>query len=465
MLSNFNSVTGAVPIEYKIVTPSKILTEKNFVSINKSEIKSKMVIGYFSSKVLRKKPHIEILDNAFLVFTGNLDFSNKQKIMVTESKKQSDLNLLTVAQNLLLRQEGAFIFGILEKDQLILGRDTIGIQPFYYGENETHIAFASNKKFLWNLKIDNPISFPPGNIGIVTQSGLNFKSVKNFIDSEPVSITLESASKILLNFLDNSLSSQIGGLAKCAIAFSGGLDSSLIAFLAKKYVKQVELIYVSLENMPEIEEAKKAAKILNLPINIYTYSDDDVQKIVSKIPQIIEDTNPVKVSIGIPFYWIAEKAAKNGLDVLIAGQGADELFGGYKRYVTAYLLSSQESLRHKMFDDISNMYKNNLERDMKICNFHGVNLCLPFATSEIVEFALKLPLELKLEKNPTSLRKLVLRQVGRDLGLPESIAEKPKKAIQYSTGVNKVLKKIAKRKKMTLSEYVNTLFLNKITEK
>ena len=118
-----------------------------------------------------------------------------------------------------------------------------------------------------------------------------------------------------------------------------------------------------------------------------------------------------------------------------------------------------------MFDDISNMYKNNLERDMKICNFHGVNLCLPFATSEIVEFALKLPLELKLEKNPTSLRKLVLRQVGRDLGLPESIAEKPKKAIQYSTGVNKVLKKIAKRKKMTLSEYVNTLFLNKITEK
>ena len=465
MFSNFNSITGAVPIEYTIVTPSKILTEKNFVTINESEIKSKMVLGYFSSKVLRKKPHIEILDNAFLVFTGDLDYSKKQKIMNRASEKQSDIYHLQVAQDLLLRQEGAFIFGIMKKDQFILGRDPIGIQPFYYGENETHIAFASNKKILWNLKIDNSVSFPPGNIGIVTQSGLNFKSVKKFIYSKPVSITLESASKFLLNFLDKSLSSQIGGLTKCAIAFSGGLDSSLIAFLAKKYVKQVELIYVSLEDMPEIEEAKKAAEILDLPLSIYKYSEDDVQKIVSIIPQIIEDTNPVKVSIGIPFYWIAENAAKKGLDVLLAGQGADELFGGYKRYVNEYLLSSQESLRRKMFDDISNMYKNNLERDMKICNFHGVNLCLPFATSEIVEFALKLPLDLKLEFKSTSLRKLVLRQVGRDLGLPASIVEKPKKAIQYSTGVNNVLKKIAKRKKMTLSEYLNTLFLSKITEK
>ena len=433
------------------------------MSINKPEINSKVAIGYFSSEALRKKPHIELLDTAFLVFTGNLDF--QKKILETESKTQSEINHIQVAQDLLLRQEGAFIFGILKKDQIIFGRDPLGMQPFYYGENETLIAFASNRKILWNLKIVNPVSFPPGNIGIVNQSGLTFKSVKNFIYSEPISITLDNASKILLKFLDKSLSSQLDGLKKCAIAFSGGLDSSLIAFMARKYVQQVELIYVSLENMSEIEDAKNAAELLNIPINVYEYSTCDIQKIVSKIPQIIEDANPVKVSIGIPFYWIAENAAKKGLDVLVAGQGADELFGGYKRYVKEYMLFPQESIRRKMFDDISNMYRNNLERDMKICNFHGVTLCLPFASSEIVEFALKLPLDLKLEHNSQSLRKLVLRRAGRDLGLPRSIVDKPKKAIQYSTGVNKVLKRIAKRQKMTLSEYLNNLFLNQTTEK
>ena len=61
LLSNLNSVIGAVPIEYKIVTPSKILTEKSFVSINKSEIKSKMVLGYFSSKVLRKQTSLSVI--------------------------------------------------------------------------------------------------------------------------------------------------------------------------------------------------------------------------------------------------------------------------------------------------------------------------------------------------------------------------------------------------------------------
>ena len=431
-----------------------------------SKNSSTMVIGYLFSKDSGKKPHThKVLDNAFLVFDSNLYSSKQQKVIIKNNlKKQSEINYIHMAQDLILNQEGAFVFGFIKKDQIILGRDPIGIQPFYYGENENHIAFASNKKILWNLKIDNPISFPPGNIGIVNQFGLKFKSVKNFIYSDPLSINLKSAAKILLNLLDKSLYSQIGGLTKCAIAFSGGLDSSLIAFLAKKYVKQVELIYVSLNNLSEIEEARKAAKTLNLPIKIYEYSENNVQTIVSKILWIIEDPDPIKVSIGIPFYWLAENAAKEGLEVLLAGQGADELFGGYKRYVNEYLLVSQESVRHKMFDDISNMYKNNLERDMKICNFHGVDLRLPFASSELVEFALKLPLALKLEYNPLSLRKLVLRQVGRDLGLPAFIVNKPKKAIQYSTGVNNALKRIAKKQKMTLSGYINTLFLNRINE-
>jgi asparagine synthase (glutamine-hydrolysing) len=104
---------------------------------------------------------------------------------------------------------------------------------------------------------------------------------------------------------------------------------------------------------------------------------------------------------------------------------------------------------------------------VKICGFHDVELRLPFASYEIADFALSLPVELKIEKKADSLRKLVLRKVAENLGLPASIAEKPKRAVQYSTGINDALKKIANKHKRTIKEYVNALFLseyNRITE-
>jgi asparagine synthetase B (glutamine-hydrolysing) len=73
--------------------------------------------------------------------------------------------------------------------------------------------------------------------------------------------------------------------------------------------------------------------------------------------------------------------------------------------------------------------------------------------------------ELKIERKAGSLRKLVLRKVAENMGLPASITKKPKKAVQYATGVNSALKKIAKKQKTTVAEYVSKLFLSQMTEK
>jgi asparagine synthase (glutamine-hydrolysing) len=104
------------------------------------------------------------------------------------------------------------------------------------------------------------------------------------------------------------------------------------------------------------------------------------------------------------------------------------------------------------------MYKSNLERDFKICNFHGLELRLPFVTNELVRFALSLPVELKLQPTNNTLRKLVLRNVGRNLGLPKSVVDRPKKAIQYATGVNKILYRAAKREDLTMKEYLHRVY-------
>jgi asparagine synthase (glutamine-hydrolysing) len=104
------------------------------------------------------------------------------------------------------------------------------------------------------------------------------------------------------------------------------------------------------------------------------------------------------------------------------------------------------------------MHETNFERDFKICNFHNVELRLPFANFQIARFAVNLPVTLKLVLPDDGLRKLVLRRVAENLGLPKFIVERPKKAIQYATGVNKVLKKLANKEGLSLREYLCQTF-------
>jgi asparagine synthase (glutamine-hydrolysing) len=182
-----------------------------------------------------------------------------------------------------------------------------------------------------------------------------------------------------------------------------------------------------------------------------------VKHVLPEVLWIIEEANPINTSIAIPMYWAAKKAADMDLKVMLAGQGADELFGGYKRYVDCYMLQGEEKTRKNIFNDIIRLHETNLERDFKIFNIHGVELRLPFATYEIAKFALNLPLSLKIGPNANTLRKLVLRRVAQDLGFSQSVATKPKKAIQYTTGINNALERIAKRSGLTIDDYLQTL--------
>jgi asparagine synthase (glutamine-hydrolysing) len=121
---------------------------------------------------------------------------------------------------------------------------------------------------------------------------------------------------------------RVSGTKEIAVAFSGGLDSSVVAFLAKKCRVNVHLMHVSLENRPETAEAKKAADDLDLPIEVHLFRESDVEKILPTVIGLIEEPDPVKAGIGVSFYWAAKKVAEAGFQVLLAGQGADELFGG-----------------------------------------------------------------------------------------------------------------------------------------
>jgi len=401
------------------------------------------------------------LGDATVLFDGRI-YSPTLGVSVKEfvAKKLEQADRGRASEAFFREVEGDFSFIIAEPDRITAGRDPVGVQPLYYGENRTLAALASNRKALWNLGIDEARSFPPGHLAFVSREGFKFKPVKTLAHSQPRPITLQEAAETLQKLLEQSVRRRVSGVKEVAVAFSGGLDSSVVAFLASKCSVNVHLVHVSLENQPETEEARRAADDLNLPLQVFLFREADVEKVVSKVVELIEEPDPVKASIGVPFYWTAEKTAEAGFEVLLAGQGADELFGGYQRYVNAYLLHGEEKVRKTMFDDVVRLYESNIERDVKICNFHDVELRLPFAAYQIAEFAVTLPTELKIERKADSLRKLVLRKVAENMGLPSSIAEKPKKAVQYATGINHAIKKLARKQKTTVTKYVNKLFLS-----
>jgi asparagine synthase (glutamine-hydrolysing) len=441
---------------FGVASPTIVKIERSIEALQNQNVDSPIVVGHIFSKVFtHDKPQPIKVKDATLVFDGRIFSTIVSGPEIVARKLQ---NRKEPIRSLIEQSEGCFAFAIAETTKIIAGRDVMGIHPFYYGENRDYVALASERKALWKIGIETVNSFPPGNMAIADGNGFKFKPIKTLAYSREKKTSMQVAAKKLQKLLRHSIKERISGLNEVAIAFSGGLDSSIVAFLAENLGVDVHLIHVSLENQPETEQAKKAAERLRLPIHFHLCKDEDVERTLPKVLWLIEQSDPIKTSISIPFYWTAEKAAKMDFKVILAGQGADELFGGYKRYVYDYLTYGREKLRETLFDDVLKMYETNFERDFEICNFHNVELRLPFATYEITKFAIELPIELKIEMKDNGLRKLVLRRVAKNLGLPHFITKRPKRAIQYATGVNRILKRLARTKGVPMKEYIQEEF-------
>ena len=459
-LAMIGAVDSNKPEAYGIASPTAVKIEKSLSLLQNANVESSTAVGYAFSKILPKdKPQPLRLDDGAFVFDGRL-------YPVETSKPDADIvsskfalsNLEQAAAMFVRKAHGDFALAVAKPEKIVAARDSMGVRPLYYGENEEFAALASERKALWAIGIRDTNSFPPGCVSLATETGFKFTVARRLAFSKPKQITMQAAARRLQTLLEHSVTERISDLKEVAIAFSGGLDSSIIASLAKKTNDNVVLVHVSLENEPEIEYAKQAAEHLKLPLHCYLYTENKVKETIRKVVAAIEEPDSIKVSIGIPIHWAAEKTAEMGLNVMLAGQGADELFGGYKRYVDQYLETSAESAEQSIFNDVTRMYENNLERDSKICNHLNVELRLPFATHEMARFALNLPLELKMERTNSTLRKLILRQVAKNILLPTAIADRPKKAVQYTTGVNNTLKKIAKQQGTTIAAYLQKTY-------
>ena len=220
---------------------------------------------------------------------------------------------------------------------------------------------------------------------------------------------------------------------RIAIAFSGGLDSTLIAAIAKKEAKP-ELFSCGMEGSDDLEYSEQAAKKLNLPLRKTIITEDTILETYKKCYSIVPN-DLLKVELLVPVYKTAQLARENNHDVLLFGAAAEELFVGYERY---YNYQEKGSDLNKILRE---EFKTLKDREIcwikKVCRKFDIEARFPFYNPKLERLVRGIPLEVLMENK--KLKKGVLREAAKMLGVPQIVIERRKHAMQYGSGIHKVI--------------------------
>jgi len=225
------------------------------------------------------------------------------------------------------------------------------------------------------------------------------------------------------------------------VALSGGVDSTLVACLAQR-----ECVAVGLEGSHDLLQARTAAASLGLSCTFVTIPESELEPALPEVIRTIPRKDPVNTGIALTQFFITRWAGENGYRRIITGQGADELFGGYSRYLES------ETLEADLARDFLGL-EDQARRDQSIAALHGTYLSMPYLDARVVRAARAIP---AADKVRGGRRKIPLREVAERYISPD-LAWYEKKAMQYGSGVYGVLRKLARKNgyKTSMQDYID----------
>lgn len=224
----------------------------------------------------------------------------------------------------------------------------------------------------------------------------------------------------------------IEGRRKVAVAFSGGLDSSIIATCAKGRTVVLACSAFA-EGSLDSQSANRGAGVLGIELIATKLTPGTVAGELKEM-NLSFQTSLMDRSLWCLYSIVSKSAAGRGAEVIILGQLADELFGGYAKYQTRLYESGEKEAAAMMERDVKDYQERGMARDVNACS-KWLEPRFPFVSKEVIDLGLSIPVSFKIRDG---VRKAVLREAATVLGVPRELVDTPKKAAQYSSGIQKI---------------------------
>ncbi|KAE9414163.1 hypothetical protein Angca_005266, partial [Angiostrongylus cantonensis] len=333
--------------------------------------------------------------------------------------------------------DGVFAFALCFDGEFLAARDPIGVKQMYYGIDKHGRYFFSNEmKTFEDICGSNVLSiFPPGHF---------FQHDKGFVRYyQPLWIDNRLAThkqdlKLIHDTLVAAVIKRLMSDAPLGILLSGGLDSSLVSSIAAREMKRHGLVVHSFSigvdhNSPDVVAARKVAKHIGTVHHEFYFSVQEGLKNLRNLIWHLETYDVTSIRASTPMYFLSEKIRQMGIKVVLSGEGADEIFGGYLYFHNA---PSDEEFQKETIDRVVHLYTADCLRADKSTMAHSVEVRVPFLDKEFLDVAMLTAPQYKRPQlaNGRNIEKYILRKAfDEDTYLPHEILWRQKE--QFSDGV------------------------------
>jgi asparagine synthase (glutamine-hydrolysing) len=336
--------------------------------------------------------------------------------------------------------DAIFAFVISDGQDLFAARDLLGIKTLYYGWKNRTLYLASEIKVLIELTEDVH-EFPSGHYmehnDRLTPFARLPKEPPHALDSDP-----NSMAKDIRDIIRRSVRNRVDFQVPTGSLLSGGLDSSVIAFLASEAYKEkfgedakLKTFAVGVGETNDITSARDIAKWIDTEHHELIVGLEEIVHVLPEIIYYLESFDPSLVRSSVSNYLISRHAGEQGIQILLSGEGGDEIFCGYT-YLKDF---SFHELFARQMECLGYLHNNASLRLDRMNQCHGLRVVAPLMSGELLSYAMAIPPEYKLrQEGDQRIEKWIFRKAFES-ELPESTVWRIKEEFSQGSGSARVL--------------------------